>query len=211
MPADYHHCAAEGDIHRLYVLIALSLAYASLLVAVQITDPTAVLLFLSWLTLSVLYSARPVRFKARPILDFSSNFLYVIPALLAYYQASGLIPNWVPVLGAFTWTAAMHLFSAIPDIESDRSAGIRTTAVVLGKKSSLVLCFMFWSLFSVILIVLTPWNPPYNLMMLVYPAIPLVLLLRPSISIDRVYWYFPYYTGLFGMVMTLSFMIRLVL
>jgi 4-hydroxybenzoate polyprenyltransferase len=98
----------------------------------------------------------------------------------------------------------MQLFSAIPDIEADRKANLKTTAVVAGEKASLILCLIFWAIFAAILIFVTPWNAPWNLLMLVYPGIPLYLLLRPSVSIERAYWYFPYYTGIFGMVLFLS-------
>ncbi|MFW9910340.1 MAG: prenyltransferase [Candidatus Thorarchaeota archaeon] len=192
--------AAERDRKQLYALVGLSFIYALILILFQ-PDFIAQLLFLSWMILSVTYSVKPFRFKALPILDFASNFLYVIPALLAYYQVTQIIPPWTPVLAAFLWVAAMQLFSAIPDIEADRQANIKTTAVVVGERISLILCLFFWAGFAVILIWITPFlYLPWSLMMLVYPGIPLFLLLRTKTSIERAYWYFPYYTGLFGMV-----------
>ncbi len=196
--------AAEKDRRNLYILVVLSFLYGAFLVLFSQPDLTAVGLFVSWMLLSFFYSAKPMRFKALPILDFSSNFLYVIPALLAFYQASLTIPPLLPVFAAFMWTSAMHLFSAVPDIEADKRANLKTTAVVFGKNVSLALCLVFWTAFATILVFVTPWNAPWNLMMWIYPAIPLYLLIHPSASVERAYWWFPYYTGVFGMVLFLS-------
>ncbi|MFW9968289.1 MAG: prenyltransferase [Candidatus Thorarchaeota archaeon] len=196
--------AAEKDRRNLYLLVALSFVYGILLILLSQPDLIASVMFASWMLLSVAYSVKPLRFKAIPVFDFSSNFLYVIPALLAFYQTTLIIPPFLPVFAAFMWTSAMQLFSAIPDIEADKKANLKTTAVVAGEKGSLILCFIFWAVFAAILIFVTPWNAPWNLLMLVYPGIPLYLLVRPSVSIERAYWYFPYYTGLFGMVLFIS-------
>ncbi|TXT54526.1 MAG: conserved membrane protein of unknown function [Candidatus Thorarchaeota archaeon] len=196
--------AAERDKLKLYTLVALSFIYGFVLMAFQ-PDITAILLFASWMSLSIMYSVKPFRFKAVPILDFASNFLYVIPALLAYYQVTSIIPPPLPLLAAFFWTSAMQLFSAIPDIEADTKADIKTTAVIMGKRLSLILCFIFWLLFAIILTFMAPWYPPWyapwNLMMFIYPLIPLYLLIQPSVSVEKSYWYFPIYTGIFGMVL----------
>lgn len=202
--------AAEADRKKLYTLVGLSAAYGLILLIFQ-SDLTGIIMFASWMLLSFFYSVKPLRFKAVPIMDFASNFLYVIPALLAYYQLTAVVPGFLPVFAAFMWTSAMQLFSAIPDIEADTKANLKTTATVLGEKASLVLCLVFWSIFAAILIVVAPWNFPWNLLMLVYPGIPAYLLLRPSASVERAYWYFPYYTGIFGMVLFFSVGLPLVL
>lgn len=195
--------AAERDRRNLYALVSLSAIYGILLMLFQ-RDIVGVMLFASWFLLSFFYSVKPLRFKSKPVVDFASNFLYVIPAIIAYYEVTAIIPPILPLFAAFMWTSAMQLFSAIPDIEADKKANLRTTAVIAGKKTSLLLCLLFWGLFAGILIFITPWNPPWNMLMLMYPAIPLYLLLRPSVSIERAYWYFPYYTGLFGIVLFFS-------
>lgn len=203
--------AAEKDRRNLYLLVGLSFIYGVVLILFQLSDLVAVTFFTSWMLLSFFYSVKPLRFKAVPILDFSSNFLYVIPALLSYYQLTGVVPPILPVFAAFMWTSAMQLFSAIPDIDADRMANIKTTAVIAGKKISLILCLAFWFLFAFILIVLYPWNYPWNLLMIVYPGIPLYLLIRPEADISRTYWYFPYYTGFFGLVLFFSIGLPIVL
>jgi 4-hydroxybenzoate polyprenyltransferase len=196
--------AAEKDRRNLYLLVSLSLIYGIVLIIFSQPDLIATMMFISWMLLSIFYSVKPLRFKAMPILDFSSNILYVIPALLAFYQVTLIIPSILPVIAAFMWTSAMQIFSAIPDIEADRKANLKTTAVMVGERVSLILCLLFWGIFAGILVFVTPWNAPWNLLMFIYPAIPLYLLIRPSVSIERAYWYFPYYTGLFGMILFLS-------
>jgi 4-hydroxybenzoate polyprenyltransferase len=202
--------AAEADRRKLYTLVGLSFVYALILLLLQ-ADYVAMIMFASWMLLSFFYSVKPLRFKAVPVLDFASNFLYVIPALLAFYQLTNVVPGFLPIFAAFMWTSAMQLFSAIPDIEADTKANIKTTAVVIGEKASLALCLIFWSVFALLLIVIVPWNYPWNLLMLVYLGIPLYLLLRPQTSVERAYWYFPYYTGVFGMVLFFSIGLPLVL
>jgi len=155
-----------------------------------------------FLALSAAYSLPPVRFKARPFFDMASNVLYALPGYVGYTQAGGDGMN-LHVLGfAWCWTAAMHLFSAIPDIESDRRAAVATTATVLGAPRSLQVCALVWAAGAGLLIaggVLWPWN----LLTLVYPAIPLVLLMSlPSHSgiVTRAYWAFPILNGVLGML-----------
>ncbi|MCC7556409.1 MAG: prenyltransferase, partial [Methanoculleus marisnigri] len=98
----------------------------------------------------------------------------------------------------------MHLFSAIPDIGWDAAAGMTTTAVVLGRRRSLLLCLVFWSGLAALVIWLAGFAP-LSLLVLIYPAVPLALLLRESLSIDRVYWYLPFVnTGLGGLVFLLA-------
>ncbi len=207
---DKEYRAVKQDERKLYGLVFVSFLYGAVLVAFQ---PTMVarFIFLSWMALSFLYSAPPLRLKARPALDFLSNMLYVLPAILAFHQLTLDIPPILPLLAAFSWAWAMHLFSAIPDIEADRKAGIQTTAVVLGKRLSLVLCFIFWTFFAGTLVFIVQWNLPFSLLALVYPAIPIYVLARPETDIERVYWYYPYFTGVFGMVIFFSVGLPLVI
>jgi len=191
------------DKRNLILLILVSFSYGLILLVFQ-PDSIARLLFASFLILSFLYSAKPIRFKARPFLDFMSNFLYVIPAILAFYQLRLSLPPILPLFAAFMWTSAMHLFSAVPDIEADKQAEITTTAVLIGAIPSLILCFAFWLTFAVILVFITPWNSPWNLLMFSYPTIPLYLILRRNANIDRVYWLFPYWNAIFGLILFFS-------
>lgn len=127
-------------------------ARASVLSGVALTIPIIFLSgfsFLYWvgfLFLSWAYSARPFRCKARPFVDSLSNILYVLPAFSIYTHITNHVVPVSVMLGAWCWTASMHLYSAIPDIESDARASLKTTAVVLGERKSLVVCFLLWAL-----------------------------------------------------------------
>lgn len=160
-------------------------------------DLVAALLLLGFLLLSYFYSAPPLRFKARPFLDFASNMLYIMPGVLAYHLASGELPSIWLVAAGFLHIAAMHLFSAIPDIECDRQAGITTTAVLIGKRASLLLCLLFWSGLSASALVLSGFHY-LSFLSLLYPAVPLSLLAFPSWRVERVYWYLPYLNTILG-------------
>ncbi|MFX1576877.1 MAG: prenyltransferase [Promethearchaeota archaeon] len=197
---DKEYRVTSKDRRNLLALILVSFIFGIILMLLQ-PDIIAMALFGVFLLLSFLYSAKPIRFKAHPFIDFMSNFLYVLPAIIAFYQLRFFIPPILPLFAAFMWTSAMHLFSAVPDIEADKQANITTTAVLIGAIPSLILCFSFWFIFAVILVFLVPWNPPWNVLMFVYPAIPLYLLLRRKANIEKVYWLYPYWNAVFGLLL----------
>jgi 4-hydroxybenzoate polyprenyltransferase len=158
------------------------------------------LVFSLFVFLSYYYSAPKLRFKARPFLDFISNSLYVLPGILGYLHSARELPSIAIIIGLCFWTFAMHLFSAIPDILADKSAGIKTSAVVLGKNVSLIICVLFWSIFSASIIIYSNIGA-LSFLTLIYPLIPLFLLLGKSIDIKKIYWTFPYLNGIFGFLL----------
>ncbi len=86
-----------------------------------------------FLFFSIFYSAPPIRAKTKPFLDSAFNILYVFPGAFAYQMISGSFPPITLMIAAGCWTAAMHAYSAIPDIEADNKAtGFKTIATVLG-------------------------------------------------------------------------------
>ncbi len=96
----------------------------------------------------------------------------------------------------------MHIFSAIPDINYDKKAGIKTTAVIFGKKPSLALCSAFWIGLTSLTIFLTNFHP-MSFIILIYPIIPLIVLTSEKMKIEKVYWFLPYVnTGLGGLLFT---------
>lgn len=180
---------------RLALILAGVVGLSALLMVFQ--DNVERAIFLAFLLLSYFYSAKPLRFKAVPVLDFSSNMLYIMPGIFAYYLASGELPPPLIVLAGFFHIAAMHLFSAIPDIGCDERAGIRTTAVALRERRSLLLVAAFWSALSTIVLYLTGAHP-LAFLVLIYPAFPLLLLLDRRQDINRLYWYLPYVNTTLG-------------
>lgn len=178
--------------------VALSLLASSFLVCLQATLWEK-LLTVAFLTLSAAYSTPPVRFKARPVLDFSSNVLYALPAVIGFFQSSASFVGIWAFAAAFLWTGAMHLFSAVPDIPADRKANVRTSAVAFGGEKALAVCAAFWAGFSFI-VISSGYFGILGYASLIYPAVPIALLVFRKLSLEGAYWLFPYINGVLGFI-----------
>lgn len=193
--------------NKLLYRIAVGCSILFALPLFVILNEKSQLLLIVFLLLSFFYSAPPLRFKARPVFDFSSNILYGIPAFIAYTQLSNNWPTLTAWVVIFCWTGAMHLFSAIPDISPDRKVGIRTSAVVFGKKKSLYACAVLWGITAFT----SSYLNPFFLLAFVYPFIPLYILIFKSANITKIYWLFPYINALLGFLLFWYYAIRFVL
>jgi 4-hydroxybenzoate polyprenyltransferase len=183
-------------------LINLSILFFSLFLVLLQTDLTQKVITLIFVFLSYFYSAKPLRFKDKPFLDSSSNILYILPGVFAYYTVSGALPPVLILVAGFLHTFAMHLFSAIPDIEFDRGTGIATTAVLLGRKLSLQLCLVSWSGLAVIAFSVT--SSPFRFLTVIYPLMTGWLLVTGR-KVETVYWFYPYINvALGGLMFTLK-------
>jgi 4-hydroxybenzoate polyprenyltransferase len=155
--------------------------------------------------LATAYSAPPLRFKARPLLDSLSNGLYLLPGAAAYAALTGTHPPGFALVGGWLWTMGMHTYSAIPDIDPDREAGIETTATVLGERRTYGYCLACWTLAAVAFALL---DPRLGALLGVYPVF-LVATVAAGVEVDRAYWWFPVVNGLVGMCLTLGGLLRL--
>lgn len=195
----------KGLIKTIYIVTIISF------ILMIFQDNMARIIFLAFLFLSYFYSAKPLRFKEIPFLDFSSNYLYVLPGIFGFYIVSKSFPPFLFLLGGFLHISAMHIFSAIPDIEYDKDAGINTTPVYIKKNNSLLLCLSFWSLLALIVIYSSNLNP-LSFLVLIYPMFPLLLLIKKELSIEKLYWYLPYVnTGLGGLLFTSLLIYKIIL
>lgn len=145
-------------------------------------------LFLCFIFLSAAYSMPPFRFKKLPIADSVSNILYILPGVFAY-SLFGKFPSNTLLLAIVLWPISMHLYSAIPDILPDKKAHLKTTAVLLGEKYSLLACSILWAL-CVGVAFFTPLSY-LAVIGFVYPLIPLIGLFKRS-YIEKLYWIFPF-------------------
>ena len=142
------------------------------------------------------YSTPPLRFKARPYLDSSSNAAYAFP-LVFVPLALGEEVLWPAALGLMAWSAAKHTFDAVQDVDEDRSVGIETTAVRLGV-SGVVFWSGAWWLVATVCFALA--SPLVALVNAVYAGVLLYALYRtptPETG-HRLYKYsiaFPYVAG----------------
>jgi len=195
------HKLVQNKIKDLKSILYVTAAISILLLIFQ-SNWLERAIFSIFLFLSYFYSAKPLRFKSKPIIDFSSNMLYIMPGIFAYVLVSEELPSIFLILAGFFHISAMHIFSAIPDINYDKKAGIKTTAVIFGKKPSLALCSAFWIGLTSLTIFLTNFHP-MSFIILIYPIIPLIVLTSEKMKIEKVYWFLPYVnTGLGGLLFT---------
>jgi 4-hydroxybenzoate polyprenyltransferase len=127
------------ESHRGLVRVILLLNVPFILAAVLLA-PNALPSLAAFLFFSVFYSAPPIRAKTIPIVDSAFNILYVFPAAFAYQMLTGSFMPLIIFIASGLWTMAMHAYSAIPDIEVDRDAGVSTIATLLGKTGTLAFC-----------------------------------------------------------------------
>ena len=165
-----------------------------------LTPPAAWPWLVGFLILAVEYSAPPLRFKTTPFLDSISNGLYILPGIAAYVVVAGAQPPLLAVAGAWLWTMGMHTFSAIPDIEPDRAAGIRTTATALGERRTygyVAGCWLAAALaFGLV-------DPRLGALLAVYPVF-VAWVAGSSVAVGRAYWWFPALNTVVGALITLG-------
>ena len=131
------------------IVVAIVVTNAPFLAYFAITMPPAALAWVAAYMLSfTFYSAPPLRFKARPILDSFSNAAYAFP-LVFVPLALGESPLWAAAIGLMAWSVAKHAFDAVQDIDEDRSASITTTAVLLGVRGTVVWSAAWWAVSTV--------------------------------------------------------------
>ncbi|MDQ3327897.1 MAG: prenyltransferase, partial [Chloroflexota bacterium] len=167
------------------------------------TNSRVVVAFALFIVLALAYSLPPLRLKARPLLDSLSNVLYLTPMLVAWSYYSLRLPSVLLVVAGILWCGAMHAYSAIPDIASDRRAGLSTVATLLGRDGTLVLCAVLYlgAALSVGL-----YDALSGIVLGVYPVLIGVQTLRARTRVSQWYRYFPVFNGLAGMCLTLRFL-----
>ncbi len=94
------------------------------------------------LALCALYSAHPFRFKARPVTDVLSHALMlsgllVMTGYFTYDSAPG--PVWLVIGAAILFSAYGQFYNQVADYEVDKAAGLKNTAVLLGKRPTALL------------------------------------------------------------------------
>jgi 4-hydroxybenzoate polyprenyltransferase len=150
--------------------------------------------------LGIQYSAPPARFKTTPLLDSVSNGLYFMPGAAAYVALAGSQPPALAIAGAWLWTMGMHTFSAIPDIEPDREAGIETTATLLGESRTYAYCAGCWALAS---LCFGAFTPQLGVLFSIYPTFVFGVTLT-EIDVSRAYWWFPAINTVVGALFTMG-------
>ncbi len=146
--SDYETLVAPERRSKLWLsILVTNIGFASIFF---LENWPAVIAGVGFLFFSIFYSAPPIRAKAKPFLDSAFNILYVMPGVFAYSLVSGKLPPTSIVIAAGCWTAAMHAYSAIPDIEADRAAGLNTIATVCGPYFTLAICAVLYATAGII-------------------------------------------------------------
>lgn len=94
-----------------------------------------------WLTVAmaavVAYSAPPMRFKERPVLDsVTSSAHFVTPAIVGATITGGAVgaPFWLAAAAFFLWGMASHALGAVQDVRADREGGLGSIATAFGAR-----------------------------------------------------------------------------
>ncbi len=140
--AGYELLVTPDRRHMLFAAIAF--VNVPFLIAAFYFSALAGAVMLGFWFLSIFYSAPPIRAKAIPILDSGFNVLYVMPGVFAFVLFANSFPAVNLIIAAGLWTMAMHAFSAVPDIEPDRTACVATVATLLGKTGTIGFCLLLY-------------------------------------------------------------------
>ena len=111
---------------------------AALLALILYTLSGAYALYAGFIILDLghLYSWKPIRLKALPVLDIVSHVLMLSALLLlAAYFVYDTAPGevWLLVVSMTLISAYGQLYNQLRDFEADRAAGLHNTASLLGK------------------------------------------------------------------------------
>ena len=136
------------------------------------------------------YSVPPLRAKTKPFFDSFFNVLYVFPALVSYGLLTGNYPPIELFFAGMFWCAAMHAYSAIPDIAADKKARISTIATILGRRGTLLFCMVNYLLATMLSF---PWLGAFSFIALaVYGWLMYAsLLTQTRQELFHLYTYFP--------------------
>jgi 4-hydroxybenzoate polyprenyltransferase len=171
------------------------------LIAISLFAPHVIPSLLAFVFLSVFYSAPPIRAKAIPFLDSLFNLLYVVPGVVAYQLVtSSLPPVWTIIAGGL-WTAAMHAYSAIPDIQVDKDAGLDTVATVLGRRGTHIFCT---ACFTGAALLAAAHGEPVSLLGLVYVGLMRWSDASSADGVIRIYKLFPWINLVAGFLLFIS-------
>jgi 4-hydroxybenzoate polyprenyltransferase len=141
--------ARIADTETRGIVIGIVLTNVPFLAYFLFTVPLAALAWIAaYIVIFVFYSAPPLRFKARRYLDSLSNAAYAFPLVFVPLALSES-PVWATAIGLMAWSVAKHAYDAVQDIDEDRAAGIRTTAVHLGVRGTAVWSGTWWALSTV--------------------------------------------------------------
>jgi len=157
------------------------------------------IIFGIFLLCSVFYSAWPIRAKIHPPFDIIfSSLIYITPGVLGFLVAGGNMISWQGAIAGLLWAFAMQTYSAVPDIQADTTAGIKTLATVLGAQGSLWFCGITYVLSAILAHQFIGWLA--IIFASVYVGLVVYTALRPRQAF-LVYKKFPWVNTVSGMIL----------
>ncbi len=157
-----------------------------------------IFVFLAWQ-----YSAPPLRAKAIPFIDsFLSGLLYIAPVGVSWGIVTNTYPSFIPMLAGFLWSYSMHLYSAVPDINADKMANIKTGATLFGKNTTLILCGCIYTVSAFIAYFYIGFFAIIAGLGYIYLIVISILKPQPE-DVLRVYKIFPFFNTLVGAILFL--------
>jgi len=137
-----HNVISSGLLSRREGIILTAAVFVLSFLLYAAVGPMTLALGGATLALCYLYSARPFRFKARPISDVASHSLMLSGLLIAVgYFTYGTEPGevWLVIGAAILFSAYGQFYNQVEDFEVDKEAGLKNTAVLLGKAPTSIL------------------------------------------------------------------------
>ena len=201
---EYESLILPSERKTLWAYIAI-VCIPFLLYALLQLQPLTVLSVVCFFILAASYSTPPIRAKARPFWDsIISGLHYVSPGLVGYVLGAGIAGEQISypiciacITSGFLWSAAMHAFSAVPDIEADKEAKVQTIATKIGKTKTITLCALLYALAALIMVPLL--GVVAILIGAIYVAIMLYALKKDTKKIFGIYRVFPILNTIIGM------------
>lgn len=145
-------------------ILFISLFAIGLLVTAA-TDYTLLFLFVVYIGVGIAYSAPPIHFKKRPVLDLLAVGIGagILPFLIGLQASNQLtfdyslpwiwrryIDTFLCIIPLFLFQVAAHIFQAIGDYDADKGEKITTFVVKYGKERSAKIG-VFFSLLSLVI------------------------------------------------------------
>lgn len=163
-----HLPVAAGELSPKQSSVLFVSLFAVGLLVTAVVDYTLLFLFVTYVGVGVVYSAPPLSFKKRPVIDLLTVGIGagILPFLIGLQASHQLIVDsslpWIwsryqeillCIIPLFLFQIASHIFQAIGDYEADRGEKITTFVVRYGKERSAKIGVLFSSLSLVLPII----------------------------------------------------------
>ncbi len=172
---------------KLWLIISLfTIPFIPFLFFINIPTLYVIIIFIFT---GIFYSAPPLRAKSKPPLDILfSSIIYISPGLVGYLITGNTNIEWLAVIAGLVWASAMQTYSAVPDIDADKSSGVATLATKLGKRNALWFCLIAYVSASIIGSLYVGWVA--IIFGFIYATVVLLSLANSS-KVFKYYTYFP--------------------